>query len=139
MGLEFELDGLAAPQTDEAIEIYESALAELVAATESLEAAKAREAQARVAMSEAMQALGINKADTEHGVLSLTKKPGKTNVAMSNAAFARQWPHLTKPDVTAANKAAKDDSALKEVLVYEEGNGVVLKFSRRNNSEQIED
>ena len=130
MGLDESIDG-----SDYSLAMYEVALAELVAADDALAAAQTRLAQARAAMLEAMQALGIDRADTEHGKLTVAKKPGKTQIAMSSAAFARKWPNLTKPDVTAAGKAAKDDPELREILVFEEGDGVVLKFSRRNNPE----
>jgi len=132
MGLEpFELFELIGHASDVNFDDYETALTELVAAEDAVAAAEARLVRARESMQAAMLALGIDRADTEHGRLGLAKKPGKTNVAMSNAAFARKWPHLTKPDITAAGKAAKDDPELAEVLVYEEGDGLVLRFSRR--------
>lgn len=85
-------------------------------------------AATREAIKELMASHGMDKFSTGAGQFQLAKAPSQTQVALSDAEFARRWPHLTKPAIAAAKKAAKDDPILAEILIPEEGEGLVLKF-----------
>lgn len=110
---------------------YQSALADLesIASAKSMIEEQDKEVRARVLS--LMAELGIDQEKAGVVEVQRVKAPGKTEVGMPNVEFARKYPHLCAPRIADVKKAAKQDPALRELLVENEGSGHILRVIYR--------
>lgn len=113
-------------------EKYRSALADLESVTSTMEVLKAQEKEVRARLLSLMTELGKEEPEVWGSVLvQRVKNPGSTDIAMPDVEFALKYPHLCVPKISKAKAAAKDDPALRDLIIETQGVGYNLRVVYR--------